>query len=414
MTGDVTERSTDRTFVTAVNESSAFPSRVEPRGTRSDPPREVKNETKPITEFDVFRAEDAHAPLPDNPNLDDPNALCYPLPKTIPIQKVLTNVIANLRCPGQTAKSRGLWADDFLSTRSQAIVSDSFWFCICHYFKPKKFRGTAVKLFDRISRNYVELLDDIHPNRRDFFFERFYDAVAQSVLYGMFLAFPKSRMSFLDEFRKSIVSLFAFWTTGVVSEYPDTSHWKLNLGGGDVLVMMAKDTALTTSPILEENLPERQESQSEDVIDDEAYAALSPQKTNPLAGRVRVQLKYSPLMQHHLRLKKYKACSSIVPVLMSHGGARSGDSGRLELALKEGVKAAGVAKGALRDYRQLSDQLKKEENAQAFKTFKEKRRLEARRKDIMEANVSEYSNYLVSLNTMQEEGANSNLEPDQD
>ncbi|KAF4661434.1 hypothetical protein FOL46_005737, partial [Perkinsus olseni] len=179
-------------------------------------------------------------------------------------------------------------------------------FCICHYFKPKKFRGTAVKLFDRISRNYVELLDDIHPNRRDFFFERFYDAVAQSVLYGMFLAFPKSRMSFLDEFRKSIVSLFAFWTTGVVSEYPDTSHWKLNLGGGDVLVMMAKDTALT------------------------------------------------------------------------------------------------------------SDQLKKEENAQAFKTFKEKRRLEARRKDIMEANVSEYSNYLVSLNTMQEEGANSNLEPDQD
>ncbi|KAF4758562.1 hypothetical protein FOZ63_003964 [Perkinsus olseni] len=99
---------------------------------------------------------------------------------------------------------------------------------------------------------------------------------------------------------------------------------------------------------------------------------------------------------------------------MSHGGARSGDSGRLELALKEGVKAAGVAKGALRNYRQLSDQLKKEENALAFKTFKEKRRLEARRKDIMEANVSEYSNYLVSLNTMQEEGANSNLEPDQD
>ena len=37
---------------------------------------------------------------------------------------------------------------------------------------------------------------------QDFFFRCYADAVAQAVLYAMFLAYPKSRIDFTEKFRK--------------------------------------------------------------------------------------------------------------------------------------------------------------------------------------------------------------------
>eukprot|EP00435_Cladocopium_sp_Y103_P051396 s739_g15.t5 len=50
----------------------------------------------------------------------------------------------------------------------------------------------------------------------------------------MFLAYPKSRIDFTEKFRKDLVIRISFWTSGICPEFVDTSHWKLNLGGGDV------------------------------------------------------------------------------------------------------------------------------------------------------------------------------------
>ena len=47
--------------------------------------------------------------------------------------------------------------------------------------------------------------------------------------------YPKSRVFFTENFRRELVRLFSFWTTGIYPEFVDTSHWILNLGGGDVL-----------------------------------------------------------------------------------------------------------------------------------------------------------------------------------
>ena len=57
-------------------------------------------------------------------------------------------------------------------------------------------------LFDRISANFVGLFSSVNPTRKDFFFRCYADAVAQAVLYAMFLAYPKSRVNFTEDFRK--------------------------------------------------------------------------------------------------------------------------------------------------------------------------------------------------------------------
>lgn len=41
----------------------------------------------------------------------------------------------------------------------------------------------------------------------DFFFRCYADAVAQAVLYAMFLAYPKSRIDFTEKFRKALAAL---------------------------------------------------------------------------------------------------------------------------------------------------------------------------------------------------------------
>jgi hypothetical protein len=62
------------------------------------------------------------------------------------------------------------------------------------------------------------------------------------VLYAMFLAYPKSRVHFTEKFRKDLIIRISYWTTGVCPEFVDARHWKLNLGGGDVLQSTTSQT----------------------------------------------------------------------------------------------------------------------------------------------------------------------------
>ena len=48
----------------------------------------------------------------------------------------------------------------------------------------------------------TSLLSLVRGISQDFFFRCYADAVAQAVLYAMFLAYPKSRIDFTEKFRK--------------------------------------------------------------------------------------------------------------------------------------------------------------------------------------------------------------------
>merc|ERR1719389_163975 len=111
-----------------------------------------------------------------------------PLPETIPVEKVMTNIVNNLDFEGWSEKARNTWFKDFCSKPSRAVISDTFWYCICWYFKSGQHTEVEKVLFDRISANYVTLFSTIPASRKDFFFRCYYDAISQAVLYSMFLA----------------------------------------------------------------------------------------------------------------------------------------------------------------------------------------------------------------------------------
>ena len=217
----------------------------------------------------------------------------------------------NLDLKGWSEQARNLWFKDFKSQCSRAVIQDAFWFCICWYFKPGKHLDVETRLFDRISANFVGLFSSLNPSRKDFFFRCYADAVAQAVLYAMFLAYPKSRIDFTDKFRKDLVIRISYWTSGICPEFVDTSHWKLNLGKGDVLQAAPSQ-------------PHQRNVEAANAV------ALRTTATQPLLGqlsadsladktawmghfnrRPRRKLQYSPLVENFLRAKKYSSVNLV-------------------------------------------------------------------------------------------------------
>ena len=66
----------------------------------------------------------------------------------------------------------------------------------------------------------------------------------------MFLAYPKSRAHFGAKFRIDLLGRVSFWLSGMRPQFLHVDHWKLNLGGGDVLqsVMDVSDEAAPPPP----------------------------------------------------------------------------------------------------------------------------------------------------------------------
>lgn len=245
----------------------------------------------------IYRVEDA-----DPPEVLGDRELSAPLPSNIPVDKVMTNIVNNLDFGQWSAKARGTWFKDFRSPPSKAVVSDTFWYCICFYFKTGRHTDLEGRLFGRISANYVSLFSAVPAVRKDFFFDKYADAIAQAVLYTMFLAYPKSRVHFTEKFRQRLVTHISYWTTGIMPEFVDTKHWKLNLGGGDVLHSTTVATA--EGPSLVAKVAEDAAAGSQTSL---AHRAPRPVKT----------LRYSPLIEHFLKSKKYSSVNFIRPTRMS-------------------------------------------------------------------------------------------------
>ena len=289
-----------------------------------------------LPSINIYNVEYAELPAECHGGLATP----APLPPSIPLDKIMSNIepcpmlrsdfcfgsasesflflfardpakAQNLDLKGWSEQARNLWFKDFKSQCSRAVIQDTFWFCICWYFKPGKHLDVETRLFDRISANFVGLFSSLNPSRKDFFFRCYADAVAQAVLYSMFLAYPKSRIDFTDKFRKDLVIRISYWTSGICPEFVDTSHWKLNLGKGDVLQAAPSQ-------------PHQRNVEAANAV------ALRTTATQPLLGqlsadsladktawmghfnrRPRRKLQYSPLVENFLRAKKYSSVNLV-------------------------------------------------------------------------------------------------------
>eukprot|EP00971_Amphidinium_carterae_P183252 3636794-Amphidinium_carterae.1 len=184
----------------------------------------------------VYKVEDAELPLEAIGN----KSMSAPLPPTIPMERrartaeVLTNIVQNLdfkshrivssseRC-GTSAllgneawseKARNAWFRDFKSAPSRAVlalssrmccmdsyaslrlttevIGDAFCALLLSELEAEGYPFAGVHL-ERITKYRNSAITALHVPTEDFFFRCYADAVAQAVLYAMFLAYPKSR-----------------------------------------------------------------------------------------------------------------------------------------------------------------------------------------------------------------------------
>jgi hypothetical protein len=352
----------------------------------------------------VYRVEDAELPAEAYGGLSTP----CPLPPSIPIAKVLTNIAQNLDFKAWSEQARNMWFKDFKSSCSQAVINDTFWFCICWYFKPDKHLDVERNLFDRISANFVGLFSSINPARKDFFFRCYADAVAQAVLYAMFLAYPKSRVHFTEKFRKDLVIRISYWTSSICPEFVDTSHWKLNLGGGDVLQATSSQTWQRGSDAANPSATIRAGASSTQPLLGQLSADSLAGKRASLAHRAprpRRHLRYSPLVENFLRARKYSSVNLVRATSMNMTTAE-------ERAKLMDVKHAMLAERAtaarehcdkmVNEYDDLCVEVKKKERQLQMQAQTAKKRLEIRRKEVLRSDPHEYANYLVSLHMLQQ------------
>jgi len=350
------------------------------------------------TTISVYRVEDAELPAEV-----EGDSMSAPLPSTIPMDKVMQNIVQNLDFKAWSQdNARNMWFRDFKSPPSRAVISDTFWFCICWYFKTGKHEELESGLFDRISANFVALFSAVPPARKDFFFRCYADAVAQAVLYAMFLAYPKSRVHFTEKFRKDLIIRISYWTTGVCPEFVDAQHWKLNLGGGDVLQSTTSQTwhrgaggaasrvggSSATQPMLSvDSLAGRRTSL--------AHRAPRPLRT----------LRYSPLVAHFLKSRRYSSVNLVRATRMSMTTAE--ERSRLmdvkhAMLLERATAARNHCDNVVAEYNEECADVRRQERQRQLQAQTAKKRLEIRRKEVLRSDPHEYANYLVSLHLLQQ------------
>jgi hypothetical protein len=341
----------------------------------------------------VYRVEDAALPA----QVSDEFAMCAPLPSSIPMDLVMTNIVQNLDFKAWSEQARNMWFKDFKSAPSRAVINDTFWFCICRYFKKDRHKDVEEQLFDRISANFVGLFSSVNPTRKDFFFRCYADAVAQAVLYAMFLAYPKSRVHFTEEFRKQLIIIISYWTTGVYPEFVDASHWKLNLGGGDVLQS-------TTSKSTAAGSAGRGETSGGKAFSTDALIGKRG-SIKHRAPRPSMDFRYSPLVDRFLRSRRYSSVN-LVPATRMHVTAAEERSKLMDAKHAMLVERAALAREKCDDmvseYAELCVENRRLERQRQLQSQTAKKRLEIRRKEVLRSDPHEYANYLVSLHLLQQ------------
>lgn len=173
-----------------------------------------KNEAPRQTIRNIVKIEDAVVRFADNNYT--------PLPDMVDIDAVMEIVLKSM--PFASGKSRLVWRTNFKSDACQKIVTDAFWWFMAHLFKDDQ-KAVQDKLLARLADNFVRLFYQVPSEHKDQFFGRFYDSLAQIVFQSFYIAYPKSRMSFDDDFKLNLIDTCAEWTTGLVPSRPTWLHW---------------------------------------------------------------------------------------------------------------------------------------------------------------------------------------------
>jgi hypothetical protein len=212
-----------------------------------------------------------------------------PLPAKIKLGAVMK--LAQNTIGFENGPQRRLFQEYFEHPASRNIISDSYWFVLCHFFgnapKPQKAMPLSKRLllkdgaktataflgdlaaggqgipalgrsglqrpatppsFDeggsddedermlrikqvilsRIADSYVQLFMDVNKRHKDDFFKHFFDGLAQTLFYSLTVQNPDFRAEIdTPEFKAALLTLCCQWTLGHVPASVTARHWKI-------------------------------------------------------------------------------------------------------------------------------------------------------------------------------------------
>jgi len=126
------------------------------------------------------------------------------------ILKKITNAKLDLR---KKPTFKKVFREFFHSLNSQGILRDSFWWYFCHKYEQSK--KVQEELFDRIARNYTNLLVTWTGSKyQDKLFKDYADLMSQAVYSTFCHAFPTSYRQFNADFRDEVLFLINLWMMG--------------------------------------------------------------------------------------------------------------------------------------------------------------------------------------------------------
>lgn len=161
---------------------------------------------------------------------------------------VSTSMIACLDFRGYSEYAKGVWTKRFSDSVVSELIGLCFWSCVVDDFQADDARSREIMGFT--ASRYRRIFESIPNEWKDKFLSKFPDAIAQSVLYSLYLAFPRSRVQFDASYRIKLLRRFCMLIWGYIPVDISTSHWKLLLGDGNVL-----DSTGSTS--IEDDSPNR-------------------------------------------------------------------------------------------------------------------------------------------------------------
>jgi hypothetical protein len=163
-----------------------------------------------------------------------------------------------------------------------------FWYCLVKLDKRPDCKDYKKSLLERISYNYVQVFVSVKREDKEYFFENFYDCIAQGVFYSMFFSYPKSRTRLTSEdFKAKLFETVSSKLTGINVNNQSYKKWTLDLGARDVLKEFAERSKDNSAPGSLPNVGKRQ------------------------TRRTMQQLRYSPFVSRYLHAKRYEAINSV-------------------------------------------------------------------------------------------------------
>ena len=352
------------------------------------------------------------------PPLFDPNNLSLTLP--VDIIKIKKNALNSVSFSGKS-KFGEMIKKPALSELVDALISDSFWFVVCFFqsknenynkseddsqtskiklpSKAEQYK-TITEILYRMSCNYFKFfirVCDLGPTRRnDSALNSFKNFMSHSVYYSIYLAFPKSRHLFNEEFRNRIVYFFTYLYNGLVSENNFVElQWGLDLGKGNIIENNTK-----TKDVIPMNLPNMTELQLliDMTLNKDKYKGKTKKK-KMRRDEVNTDILNTPLYRIYAESNKFETLNLVKPIKMSNRKIidiyqmNKIHSGYVKFAKDTLRNAAERKANYLKEIKEKEEEFQKQINEIKNNEDRIKKELES----IKIQRVQEYANYCIFL-----------------